>query len=141
MKWLLLLAASLQLASPEDLKSVQTEPNLERRSERALDHASEVLTNLRPDLETKEWSKVAIELADFRAAVDLCLDSLKSTGKSARRSPKYFKKAEVRLRELGRRLKGLQQLLPVDDRTKMDDLMDYVDKVQDDLVNLTMGVR
>jgi len=141
MKWLLVLAASLPLASSADLKSVQAEPNLERRSERALDYAGEVLSTLRTDLESKDWNKVATELADFRAGVDLCVESLKSTGKTARRNPKYFKKAEVRLRELGRRLKGLQQLLPVDDRTKMDDLMDYVDKLQDDLVNLTMGVR
>lgn len=141
MKWILVLAASLQLASSADLKSVQAEPNLERRSERALDYASEVLTNLRTDVEGKEWSKVATELADFRAGVDLCVESLKSTGKTARRNPKYFKKAEVRLRELGRRLKGLQHLLHVDDRTKMEDLIEYVDKVQDDLVNLTMGVR
>jgi len=141
MKWLLVLAVSLPLASSADLKSVQAEPNLERRSERALDYAGEVLSTLRTDLESKDWNKVATELADFRAGVDLCVESLKSTGKTARRNPKYFKKAEVRLRELGRRLKGLQQLLPVDDRTKMDDLMDYVDKLQDDLVNLTMGVR
>ena len=141
MKWLLLLAAGLPFATAADLKSVQAEPNLERRSERALDYASEVLTNLRTDLESKDWSKVAIELADFRAGVDLSVGSLKSTGKTARRNPKYFKKAEVRLRELGRRLKGLQLLLHVDDRTKMDDLMDYVDQVQDELVNLTMGVR
>ena len=59
--------------------------------------------------------------------------------KSARRNPKYFKKAEVRLREMGRRLKGLQHLLHVEDRAKMEDLMEYVDKVQDQLVNLTMG--
>jgi len=141
MKWLLVLAASLHLASSADLKSVQAEPNLERRSERALDYAGEVLSNLRADLESKEWNTVAIELADFRAGVDVCVESLKSTGKTARRNPKYFKKAEVRLRELGRRLKGLQQLLPVDDRPKIEDLMEYVDKLQDELVNLTMGVR
>ncbi len=141
MKWLLLLTASIHLASSADLKSVQTEPNLERRSERALDYASEVLTNLRTDVESKDWSKVSAELADFRAGVDLCVESLKSTRKTARRNPKYFKKAEVRLRELGRRLKGLQQLLHVDDRTKMGNLIEYVDQVQDDLVNLTMGVR
>ena len=84
MKWLLVLTASLPFAAAADLKSVQAEPNLERRSERALDYASEVLTNLRTDLAGKEWSKVSIELADFRAGVDLCVGSLKSTGKTAR---------------------------------------------------------
>ncbi len=140
---LLLIALTLTwaVAAESGLEAVKAEPNLERRSELALNYAGEVLTKLRPDLETKEWAAVAPEIEEFRAAVDLSFAALKATGKNARRNPKYFKRAELKLRELGRRLKGLQVFLAVDDRPKMDEVIAYVDKLQDELVEMTMGVR
>lgn len=141
MKSLLLLTLVIGLGQASDLATVKSEPNLERRSERALDYAGEILTTLRLDIEAKAWNKIEPELTEFRAAADLCVVSLKATGKTARRNPKYFKKAEVRLRELGRRLRGLQQAIDINDRPKMEELIAYVDKLQDELVNLTMGVK
>lgn len=140
---LLLLAFTVlwSMAAESGLERVKAEPNLERRSELALVYAGEVLTNLRPDMETKEWAAVVPEIEEFRAAVDLSITSLKATGKNARRSPKYFKRAELKLRELGRRLRGLQVLVAVDDRPKMDEVISYVDMLQDELVEMTMGVR
>jgi len=126
--WLVVGAAAA--AGAGGLEAVKAEANLERRSELALVYAGEVLTRLRPELETKTW-----------AAVDLSVASLKATGKDARRSPKYFKRAELKLRELSRRLKGLQTLLGVDDRPRMDELIAYVERLQDELVDMTMGVR
>jgi hypothetical protein len=128
-------------ASDGRLNAVKAEPNLERRSELALVYAGEVLTRLRPELETKTWAAVAPEVEEFRAAVDLSVASLKATGKDARRSPKYFKRAELKLRELSRRLKGLQALLGVEDRPRMDEVIAYVERLQDELVDMTMGVR
>jgi hypothetical protein len=138
---LLMFPLALALAAASGLDAVKAEPNLERRSELALTYAGEVLTNLRTDLETKEWAAVAPEIEEFRAAVDLSFAALKATGKNARRNPKYFKRAELKLRELGRRLRGLQVFLAVDDRPKMDEVIAYVEKLQDDLVEMTMGVR
>ncbi len=140
---LLLIALTLTWARAAEsgLETVKAEPNLERRSDLALTYAGEVLTKLRPDLETKDWAAVAPEVEEFRAAVDLSFGALKATGKNARRSPKYFKRAELKLRELGRRLRGLQVFLAVDDRPKMDEVIAYVGKLQDELVEMTMGVR
>jgi hypothetical protein len=142
MKGLLIaLTLACGLAAAQGLEAVKAEPNLERRSDMALAYAGDVLTRLRTDLETKEWPAVAPEIEEFRAAIDLSFAALKSTGKNARRNPKYFKRAELKLRELGRRLRGLQVLLAVDDRPKMDEVIAYVDKLQDELVEMTMGVR
>lgn len=137
--WLVVGAAAA--AGAGGLEAVKAEANLERRSELALVYAGEVLTRLRPELETKTWAAVAPEVEEFRAAVDLSVASLQATGKDARRSPKYFKRAELKLRELSRRLKGLQTLLGVDDRPRMDELIAYVERLQDELVDRTMGVR
>jgi hypothetical protein len=137
----LALTFALSAAAQGGLEAVKAEPNLERRSEMALAYAGDVLTNLRNGLETKQWAAVAPEIEEFRAAIDLSFAALKATGKDARRNPKYFKRAELKLRELGRRLRGLQVLLDVDDRPKMDEVIAYVDRMQDDLVEMTMGVR
>jgi hypothetical protein len=137
----LLSLAAAAIAAGSGLEAVKAESNPERRSELALVYAGEVLTRLRPELETKTWAAVAPEVEEFRAAVDLSVASLKATGKDARRSPKYFKRAELKLRELSRRLKGLQVLLGVEDRPRMDEVIAYVERRQDELVDMTMGVR
>jgi hypothetical protein len=137
----LLSLAAAAIAAGSGLEAVKAEANPERRSELALAYAGEVLTRLRPELETKTWAAVAPEVEEFRAAVDLSVASLKATGKDARRSPKYFKRAELKLRELSRRLKGLQVLLGVEDRPRMDEVIAYVERLQDELVDMTMGVR
>ena len=140
---LLLMALTITWAGAAEsgLETIKAEANLERRSELALAYAGEVLTKLRPGLETKEWAAITPEIEEFRAAVDLSFAALKATGKNARRSPKYFKRAELKLRELSRRLRGLQVLAAVDDRPKMDEVIAYVDKLQDELVEMPMGVR
>ena len=140
---LLLMALTITWAGAAEsgLETIKAEVNLERRSELALAYAGEVLTKLRPGLETKEWAAIAPEIEEFRAAVDLSFAALKATGKNARKNPKYFKRAELKLRELSRRLRGLQVLAAVDDRPKMDEVIAYVDKLQDELVEMTMGVR
>ncbi|OYW08766.1 MAG: hypothetical protein B7X34_08025 [Acidobacteriia bacterium 12-62-4] len=140
---LLLMALTITWAGAAEsgLETIKAEVNLERRSELALAYAGEVLTKLRPGLETKEWAAIAPEIEEFRAAVDLSFAALKATGKNARKSPKYFKRAELKLRELSRRLRGLQVLAAVEDRPKMDEVIAYVDKLQDELVEMTMGVR
>jgi hypothetical protein len=132
----LLLAAGLAMAS--GLESVKAEPNLEKRSEKALAYAGEVVTAMRGALDNNDVEKIQTQLREFGEAVDLSLDSLKATGKNARKSPKHFKRAETKLRELQRRLETLRQDMSIDDRPVLDGVTADLSKKIDALVEATL---
>lgn len=112
-----------------DIEAVKAEPNLEKRSEKALVYANASLDEARKDLENPGG-----HLDQVRAGIDLCVESLEATGKNARRSPKYFKRAEIEVRKLIRRLDSFRLELPLDDREPVDKLLKHAHQVQDDLV-------
>jgi hypothetical protein len=70
----------------------------------------------------------------LRDSVDLAYQSLVDSGKSARRNPKFFKRAELKTRELMRRLEGLLQAVDSDDRPFVESVRDQVSKVHDNLI-------
>ncbi len=129
---------AMGLALGADLAAVKAEPNLEKRAEKALVFAGEVVTAMREELDRNDVEKIQAQLKDFEAAVDLAVGSLKATGKNARRNPKHFKKTELRLRELLRRLETLRQDMSLDDRPVLDGVKAQVEKRIDELVEATL---
>lgn len=132
---LLLLSTLLGAA---DLSVVKTEPNLEKRSEKALVYANDVLAAMRAELDKNNVDKIKDHLRELEATVDLSIDSLKATGKNARRNPKYFKRAELRLRELQRRLETFRRDMSFDDRPVLDGVIAHIAKRIDELVEATL---
>lgn len=126
------------LVAGADLAAVKAEPNLEKRSEKALAYAGEVLTAMRAELDRNDIAKIAEQLKEFGAAIDLSVDSLKATGKNARKSPKHFKRAELRMRELQRRLETFRRDMSLDDRPVLDGVTEHVAKRIDELVEATL---
>jgi hypothetical protein len=108
------------------------EPNLERRSERAMDNASAAMDLARET--SSDESKLKANLEELRDSVDLAYQSLLDAGKSARRNPKFFKRAELKTRELMRRLEGLALAVDPDDRPVVENVRARVSKVHDDLI-------
>jgi len=121
-----------------DLASLKAEPNLEKRSEKALVYAGELLTAMRAELDRNDVEKIKDQLKEFQAAVDVSVDSLEATGKNARKSPKFFKRAELKLRELHRRLETFKRDMSFDDRPVLDDVLTHVSKKIDGLVEATL---
>lgn len=126
------------LLAGADLESVKAEPNLEKRSEKALVFAGEILTAMRAELDRNDVEKIKDQLKEFQGAVDLSVDSLEATGKNARRNPKYFKRAELRLRDLLRRLETFKRDMSFDDRPVLDGVLEHVGKKIDELVEATL---
>ena len=124
--------ALLILCLAFDLAAIKLEPNLERRSELALGNASAAMDAAR-DAATDD-AKLKAALQELRESVDLAYQSLVDSGKSARRNPKFFKKAELKTRELMRRLEGLAQAVDSDDRVLVHSVRERVSKVHDDLI-------
>lgn len=135
-RYAVLLCSGLLAAA--DLASVKAEPNLEKRSEKALVFAGEILTAMRAELDRNDVEKIKDQLKEFQGAVDLSVDSLKATGKNARRNPKYFKRAELRLRDLLRRLETFKRDMSFDDRPVLDGVLEHMGKKIDELVEATL---
>jgi hypothetical protein len=117
-----------------DLSAIKMEPNLERRSDRAIDNASAAMDAARDAASAGDEAKTRAAHEEVRDSVDLSYQSLVDSGKSARRNPKFFKRAELKTRELMRRLEGLAQAVDAEDRIFVESVRDRVSKVHDDLI-------
>jgi hypothetical protein len=128
MHWILLVTLAF------DLTAVKSEPNLEKRSELALDHANLALDAARDDYNSGNIDKSETELEEVRDLVDLAYESLSDTGKDPRRDPKFFKRAELRTRELLRRLEGLAPGMSAVDRGTLEKVRERISDVHDNLL-------
>jgi len=135
MQWVLVLALAF------DLAGVKSEPNLEKRSELALTNANSALDAARDSYNQGDFDKTKTELDEVEQSVDLAYQSLSATGKDPRRDPKFFKRAELRTRELLRRLEGLGETVSFADRSMVEKVRDRVSAVHDDLINGVLTKR
>lgn len=136
---MLLLLVTVFLAA--DVASIKMEPNLEHRSELALDYAKTLLDQARDAYHAGDVAKTGAVLDQMRESVDLAYQSLEETGKDARRNPKFFKRAEVKTRELLRRLEGLGQTVSFEDRAMVEKTRDRVAEVHDHLLTGIMSKK
>jgi multidrug resistance efflux pump len=139
-------AALIAFAAPAparaDLKAAMAESNLEKRSKLALENASAALKAARQAYDSGDAGQTAARAAEVKESVELCYASLKATGKNPRKSPKWFKQAEIATRDLLRRLDTFQQEMGYMDRPMLDSVKAAVQQVHDDLlVGLMEGQR
>jgi hypothetical protein len=121
-----------------EIETVKSEPNLEKRSEKALDYADDTMDKVRGLYREGKWKEVEAALAEIRSAVDLARTSLTESGKNPRKNPKYFKKAELKTRELARRLESFSQEVSFDERALVERLREHVVKVHDQFLEDVM---
>jgi len=134
MEWLLIGILAM------DLASVKTEPNLEKRSELALDYASLELDQVRDASNSGDMEKLAAALGQVDESVDLAYHSLDESGKDARNS-KFYKRAEMRTRELLRRLEGLRDAASIEDMSLFEKVRNRVSEVHDTLLKRIMSKK
>jgi hypothetical protein len=124
-----------------DLAGVKTEPNLEKRSELALENANAALDQAREAYTGGDLAKLRMELDEVGDSVDLAYQSLEETGKDARRNPKFFKRAELKTHDLLRRLEGFREAASYEDRALFEKLRERVAQVDDDLLKGLMSKK
>lgn len=122
-----------------DLAAVRAEPDAEKRSEMALKFAEAQIDTARKAWDDGDLPAFRSSLGEVAEAAELSYDSLDSTGKRARRSPKYFKRAEQKLRLLIRRIDGLEKAVGVDERAPVAAASKRLHDVQDRVLNDIMG--
>ena len=116
-----------------DLKRALAESNLEKRSGLALANAAAAYELARAAYERGDNAQVADAADEILDSVKLAYTSLTTTGKDPRKSPKWFKKAEIDTRNLLRKLESFQQGMSFSDRSLLDKVRAMVQHVHDDL--------
>jgi hypothetical protein len=119
---------------PLDMAAVRAEPNLEKRSEKALDYASQLIDRAGKSYRAGELSAAHAQANEAAEAAELCYQSLAGTGKNPSRSPKHFKRAELKTRQLARRLETLAAGMGYDEREPVEKARRRVQKVNEDLL-------
>lgn len=133
---LLLLTIGVAAAAPAapDLSKIKAEQNLEKRSKLALENASAELQDARQAYRDGKPEEVKAHIAAIEDSVNLAYESLKETNKDPRRSPKWFKNAEIATRNLARKLDAFQQDMSFEERPQLDGVKTRVQQVHDDLL-------
>jgi hypothetical protein len=140
MAWLSIALLAAQLFAV-DLAAIQQEPNLERRSDLALQYASSALDTAREAYTAGDIDKTRAAFQEIGSSVDLAYDSLGQTGKDPRRSPKFFKRAEMSTRQLLRRLDGMMESMSVADRALIEKVRGRVADVHENLLKGIMSKK
>lgn len=124
-----------------DLNAVRAEPNLEKRSRKALENAERALKTAQQAYDQGRLPLARTALEELRDSVELAYQSLQQTGKDPLRSPKHFKHAEIKTRELLRRLNHFREHMAVDDRQVVDPIRQAIDTIHEDLLLGIMGKK
>jgi hypothetical protein len=124
-----------------DFASIQQEPNLERRSQLAMDYANAALDAARTAYQANDFDKTQASLGEVGEAVDLAYDSLQKTGKEARRDPKFFKRTELATRQILRRIEGMAESMSFQDRPFAEKVRDRVAAIHDNLLQGIMSKK
>jgi len=132
------MSALLILCLAFDLSAIRQEPNAEKRSELAIDNAMVAMNAARDASVANDFAKMKDSLEEVGQSAELCWQSLKDSGKNARKSPGRFKRAELKTRELMRRLDGLEQAVDSSERDVIIGVRERVSKVHDDLIQEIM---
>ena len=137
--FLLTFAASPVLTG-EKLDAVRQEPNLEKRSEKALDVADAAMKSARAAV-ANSGTRAELEsaLEEIGAACGLSLQALKETGKPPKKLGRQYKRGELRTRELVRQLEDLILALSVGDRAPAESARDKATLVHEEFLLGVMG--
>lgn len=129
MHWVLILCLALNLAD------IKTEPNLERRSQMALDHAKTALDRARDAWNGGDGAAALAAMTETGDSVDLAYQSLEESAKGSHRNARLYKRAELATRDLLRRISGLRDTVSIDDRAAVETVRDRIAKIHDDLLD------
>ncbi len=117
-----------------DLQQARAEPKLEKRARLALENAMAKLQAARDAYQKNDAAGLKANVAEIQESVDLAYTSLTETHKDPRRSPKWFKYAEIQTRDLLRKLDTFQQDMDFQDRPLLDKVKEDVQQVHEKLL-------
>lgn len=121
-----------------DIATVKSEPDPNRRSELALINADEKLDEARQAYQAGNEAAEEKDIQEVADSVALCYDALEQTHGAPRKS-KYYKKAELKVSALMRRLSGFRDDVSFDFRPRVDAALKKVSDIHDELLSDIMS--
>jgi hypothetical protein len=117
MKVLIALCGFALCLGAADLETVKKEPDLQKRSNLALDVAMAALKEARAlPAEGGSSADLQKDMDTMIAAVELSLQSLRDTGKRPNKLTAYYKRGELKTHEMQKQMENLVQALAFDNR-------------------------
>ena len=94
----------------------------------------------------KQYDEASVEkglksLQEMLKLVEDAQEQLFGTGNNPRKKPKGFKEAEIKLRELSRRLEDLRLSLPTEERGELEKIAARLVEIRDKLLHGLMSVK
>lgn len=123
-----------------DLAAVKAEPDPNHRSELALMNADEKIDAARQAYMAGNETAEAADIREVADSVVLCYAALEESHQTPRKS-KYYKKAELKVSALMRRLDALRDEVNYDFRPQVDVALKKVSDIHDDLLSDIMSRR
>ena len=105
-----------------------------KRYQKEIDHASNQIDAARKAYQAGSTAGFQSALSEIAAATERCDQILRAPGKNNARNLGQFKKAEIRLREILRRLDQLANETAVDDRKPIQAAREVVQRIHDQLL-------
>ena len=134
---ILVLALLLAFA---DMTAVKSEPDLEKRSELALVNADREIDEARKAYNAGDQKAEQAALDELTESVNLSYEALQQTQKAPRKS-KYYKRAELRLQALIRRLNALRDDVGFESRQLVEPVIAKVSSIHDQLITDIMSKK
>lgn len=134
MKLLVAFLTICAVVQAADLSRAKAEHNLEKRAGMALDNAAEALKAARQSYGSGDMAKARLLLDEVAESVNLAFTSLKDTGKDPTKSPKHFKRAELKTRGLLKRLDAFSDEMDLNDRPAVEKVKGSVQKVHEEVL-------
>lgn len=128
------LLVCCSVACAADLTAIKAEPSPEKRSELAVAYASEALAEAKAAWKQGDVTTMQARLDEVRDAVELCLTALHDTGKPPYKLLKWYKNAELKTRELGRKLDGFAQEASLEERPAIQKINERIQTVHEELL-------
>lgn len=128
MHWMLVITLAF------DLAAIKTEPNPERRSDRALENANAAMDAARAAYDQGDIDKTTVALDEIEESVKLSYESLEQSVKSPRNNA-HFKIAEKATRALLRRLESFRDTVSIAERDAVEAVRGQVSDIHDELLN------
>jgi hypothetical protein len=132
---MLVLIVACSAAGQADIDAVIAEPNPERRSQKALEVAESRVAVAKETYDAGNLTEFRETIEEIGDLAELSYKSLGETGKRARRSPKWFKRAEQRLLVLIRKVDNLEKDVSIQDRDLVTALKKRVSDVHDTVLH------
>lgn len=140
MRYFLLLALAV-CAMAAGVDAVKAEPDPEKRSALALTEADAAIGAARKAYTDGQLEQFQHQVDVAGDMTELSYKSLQASGKQARKSPKWFKRAEQKMLQLVRRIDSFAKDVALEDRPAVESLRKRVQDTHDQVLQDIMSKK